>query len=193
MSEETPWRAVFVTAPCRECGRPIKVERLIPEEMESIRICDECHIDPASNRGRWRQVLSRRRHDAYTRWRELTRWQEIATIAIALVVYAVLLPLVSGCGDNHQVAHLIEPVDAGELADATPADVLQVGCCTSYPDEDAIRLCASMQLAPGACGVFVCPKPPEDGGGNLKINACGPPLPADAGVDAPTDSQGDAP
>lgn len=90
-------------------------------------------------------------------------------------VLAVML-CVLGCGDHRETVVLLDAPP-----DGAPPDVIQVGCCVNYPDEDAIRACAHEIVPVGACAVFVCPKPPEDGGGNLKINVCGP-MP-DAGVD----------
>lgn len=110
-------------------------------------------------------------------------WCAVAvnTIVILFGMCAMVWMLV-GCGDNRELATLLDASPDGATPSDGPVDVMQVGCCTAYPDENAIRQCAADQLAPGSCGVFVCPRPPEDGGGNLKINVCGP-MP-DAGVDA---------
>lgn len=111
----------------------------------------------------------------------------LSDLSIAVLCIALAWLLAAGtcaCGDNRNVSLDAHELEDAPMFDATAVDVVQVGCCVNYPDENAIRECASAQLPPESCGVLVCPRPPEDGGGNLKINACGP-FPVDAGVDAP--------
>jgi hypothetical protein len=106
------------------------------------------------------------------------------------VMRIVILFLLVACGDNHQLAHLLDayesPPDAPYVYDAG------LGCCVHYPDAAAIAACAAPTFPACTCGVIACQRPASDGGGFLKINACGPSPdggsclpPTDAGVDAP--------
>lgn len=105
---------------------------------------------------------------------------DLISVVVCLVLGVFLAVVFVGCGDNREAVRLLDAAPDGEIV---PPDVTQVGCCVNYPDEDAIRSCASAQLPPETCAVFVCPRPPEDGGGNLKLNVCGPFPTPDAGTD----------
>lgn len=88
---------------------------------------------------------------------------------MALGVLGALVQLAS-CGDNRAPR---ADLDAPPPADAEPdADI---GCCIHYPDQGAIGTCAAPSFPPCTCGVVACQRPPEDGGGFLKIGICGPP------------------
>lgn len=74
--------------------------------------------------------------------------------------------VIAGCGDNRQVAHLL---DAAPDAACVAEDASASSCCALAPDEDAIRACAVPTFPEGSCGVLACVRPDCT---FLRVNVC---------------------
>lgn len=84
-------------------------------------------------------------------------FKRVGMDTIMLLVASVMLAigvLSSGCGDN--LRGPITLVDA--MPDTISCGIPDAGCCTLYPDEDAVRACAKDGFPIGACGVVACQK-----------------------------------
>jgi hypothetical protein len=75
--------------------------------------------------------------------------------------FSLSLLVVIACGDNRPVATLITdaPVDASELPDSG-----SVGCCTLYPDIEAIQACSLPGPPQGVCATLACYIGTDDAG-----------------------------
>lgn len=81
--------------------------------------------------------------------------------------WMTMIVFVIACGDNRQVAHLLDAPPDGEACDLDAT--ANTGCCALYPDADAIRACAVDTFPVGSCGVLACMAPDCT---FLRVNVC---------------------